>query len=408
MLQDSLRKKRQCSLRIHINGYVESLAANRYTQSTRDHYRTDLTRFIAYAESKGIYSARRFVRNTEKLLLSISDSRWTRRCIRSTVNRFIEYLLQQGIITAPVTTKPKGKYETYIEEFVQFQLEHRGICSEYSVHTRSLCQSFCRYIQECGVRSLNSLTPATVLEFISEQGQKYTRRTMSDRCSILRSFLAYLYRNHIIKTELAGVVIGPHIFKDESCPRFITETQIKSVLAQIDRTTKIGMRDYVMVVLLATYGLRGIEVIRLTLDDIDWRRNLVHINSRKAGNNSIYPLTQSVSRALITYLKNGRPKSKERRIFLTHKAPYRPLAYTWALGDKVRQYMRLAGIKINRPGTHTFRYSCAQSLLNQKTPLKVISDYLGHMQPETTQLYLKISLEDLREVACGVGGEVIL
>jgi integrase len=168
------------------------------------------------------------------------------------------------------------------------------------------------------------------------------------------------------------------------------------------------MRDYAMILLLATYGLRGIEVIRLCLDDIDWRRNLVHINSRKAGNNSIYPLSQSVSQALVTYLKHGRPVSKERRIFLTHKAPYRPLAYTWALGDKVRQYMRLAGIKINRPGTHTFRYSCAQSLLKNSTPMKVISDYLGHTEPETTGQYIKIGVDALRQVACGDGEEVIL
>jgi len=267
---------KQCppSFRNHVDGYLCDLAERGYTESTRDHYRSDLTRFIVYAETKGIYSVRRLVKHVDNLLSSISDSRWTRRCIRSTVNRFIEYLLQQGIITAPVLAKPKSKYETYIEEFVQFQIEHRGVCSGYSVHTQTVCQSFCRYIQDCGVRSLNSLKPITVLEFISEQGQKYMRRTMSDRCSILRSFLAYLYRNHVINTDLAAIVIGPHIFKDESCPRFISETQIKLVLAQINRTTKIGMRDYAMVVLLATYGLRGIEVIRLRLDDIDWRRNL--------------------------------------------------------------------------------------------------------------------------------------
>ena len=342
------------------------------------------------------------------MLSSISESRWARRCICSAVKRFLEYLFQQDVIPDLVSAKPKNKYETYIEEFVQFQVEHRGICSGYSVRIRTVCQCFCCYIQDHGVRNLSSLTPATVLEFISEQGQKYMRRTMSDRCSIIRSFLAYLYRNHVINTDLAGVVIGPHIFKDESCPRFISETQIKSVLAQIDRATKIGMRDYAMVALLATYGLRGIEVIRLRLDDIDWRRNLVHINSRKAGNNSVYPLAQSVGQALIAYLKHGRPISKERRIFLTHKAPYRALAYTWALGDKVRQYMRLAGIKIARPGTHTFRYSCAQSLLKNATPMKVISDYLGHTDPETTGQYIKIAIDDLRQVACGDGEEVIL
>ena len=408
MLQGSSCKQKHKSLRIHIDGYLESLEANRYTESTRNHYRADLMRFIDYAETNGIYSATRFVSHIDSMLLSISDSRWIRRCIRSTVNRFVEYLSQHGAIPAPVSAKSKNKYETYIEEFVQFQVDHRGICPAYSVRSRTVCHIFCGYIQDCGVRSLNLLTSATVLEFISEQGQKYMRRTMSDRCSILRSFLAYLYRNNIINTDLAKVVVGPRIFKDESCPRFISKIEIKSILAQIDCTAKIGLRDYAMVMLLATYGLRGIEVIRLKLDDINWRRNLIHINSRKAGNNSVYPLAQSVSHALVTYLKQGRPISKERHIFLTHKAPYRPLTYTWALGDKVRQYMRSAGIKIDRPGTHTFRYSCAQSLLKKAMPMKVISDYLGHAGPETTGQYIKIAIDELREVAYGEGEEVIL
>jgi site-specific recombinase XerD len=86
---------------------------------------------------------------------------------------------------------------------------------------------------------------------------------------------------------------------------------------------------------------------------------------------------------------------------------YRPLIYTWAIGDKIRQYMVKAGVDIPRPGTHTFRYSCAQSLLIQGTPLKIISDYIGHSHPETTQQYLKIAVDDLRGVALA-GEEVVL
>jgi len=162
-----------------------------------------------------------------------------------------------------------------------------------------------------------------------------------------------------------------------------------------------------MILLLATYGLRGIEVIRLNLNDIDWRKNLLHVRARKAGNNTVYPLASSVAHAVIDYLKRARPHCDDRRVFLSVKAPYRPLVYTWSLGDKIRQYMRKAGVNVPRPGTHTFRYSCAQSLLIKDTPLKIISDYIGHSHPETTQQYLKIAVNDLREVALA-GEEVVL
>jgi len=258
------------------------------------------------------------------------------------------------------------------------------------------------------IRRLTALTPEVVLDFITEDSKKYIRKTVSSRSSTLRSLLAYLYRKGAIRRNLSGIVIGPRIYKDEACPKFISASQINTILSQIDRTTTVGLRDYAMTILLATYGLRGIEVIRLCLDDIDWRNNLIHIKARKAGNNTVYPLSSDVADAIVQYLKHARPQSDNRQIFLTVKAPYSPLIYTTALGYKLRKYMRAAGIRITRPGTHTFRYSCAQSLLKQNTPLKVISDYLGHMQPETTQQYLKIAIDDLRSVACGDGEEVIL
>ena len=400
-------KARRISLRTYVDGYVQYLARQSYTKSTQEHYRPDLLRLIAYAEKCGIYSAGRFVIHANNLLRECSDSKWSRRGIRSTVNRFIEYLVQCGLIAVPNTNKRKARYAQLADEFTQFQIDHRGICPEYAKTIKRYCTCFFGYLQNHGIR-LMALKPEAVLDFITEDSKKYLRRTVSSRCSILRTLLAYLHRRGVICRELSGVVIGPRIFRDEACPRFLSRSQMKAILSQIDRTTSSGLRDYAMILLLITYGLRGIEVIRLQLEDIDWRKNLLWIGPRKAGNNTVYPLAPSVAKAIIQYLKNARPHSDDRHIFLAVKAPYRPLAYTWALGDKIRQYMRKADIKISRPGAHTFRYSCAQALLKQGTPLKVISDYLGHTEPGTTQQYIKIAIEDLRAVALGDGEEVAL
>ena len=100
------------------------------------------------------------------------------------------------------------------------------------------------------------------------------------------------------------------------------------MLSVVDRTTRVGRRDYAMILLLATYGLRGIEVIRLTLDDIDWRKSGLRIAGRKAGNTTFYPLTAEVGEAILVYLRNGRPCSSLRQLFLSVKAPFLPLIYT--------------------------------------------------------------------------------
>jgi len=247
-----------------------------------------------------------------------------------------------------------------------------------------------------------------VLDFITEYSEGYARKTISSKCTILRGLLVYLYRKGLIRTDLSNVVIGPRIYQDEACPRFISKTQIQTILSQIDCDTIAGIRDYAMIIMLATYGLRGIEVIRLRLDDIDWHKSLICIRGRKARNNSIYPLTPSVTQALVQYMKEARYPSDSRYVFVGIKAPYKPLINPGPLRFKIQAYIRKAGIEVVHPGTHTFRYSCAQMLLKQGVALKVISDYLGHTIPETTKQYIKIAVDDLREVACGDGEEAVL
>ena len=400
--------KRRISLRVYIDGYLQDLASHGYAEKTQRYYRADLLRLIEYAECHGIHSAKQFIACAHDLLFRVSARRCTRGRIRSTVNRFFEYLARHNITAITRTKVPKTKYAQLIDEYIQFQIGHRGICREYAKAIRRYCICFFGYLQSRDIRRLSALTPDVVLDFITENNKKYKRKSISVHISILRCLLTYLYRSGVIRRDISGVLIRPRIYKNEACPRFISTSQIKAVLSQIDQTTIIGTRDYAMILLLATYGLRGIEVIRLYLDDIDWRRRIIHIKGRKGGNNSDYPLSSFVGDAIIEYLQKARPQSDDRHIFLSTKPPHRPFPYISSMGCMVRKYIKKARIEITRPGTHTFRYSCAQTLLNQKTPLKVISDYLGHMQPDTTQMYLKISLEDLREVACGVGEEVIL
>jgi integrase len=157
-----------------------------------------------------------------------------------------------------------------------------------------------------------------------------------------------------------------------------------------------------MFLLLATYGLRGIEVRRLRLDDIRWREQLLQVRGRKAGNSTTYPLSVAVGEALLVYLQAVRPASSHREVFLTMSAPFTPLRHS-SLRNRVLDYLRLAGVEVAHPGTHSFRYSCAQRLFEQGVPLKSIGDFLGHRDPNSTERYTKIALDQLREVAAGDG-----
>jgi site-specific recombinase XerD len=210
----------------------------------------------------------------------------------------------------------------------------------------------------------------------------------------------------VVALDLSGVVIAPRVYQHDQCPRFLTRPQIDAVLAVIDRKTPVGRRDYAMLLLLTVYGLRGVEVARLRLEDVDWRNQKLHIRGRKSGNSTTYPLAASVDHALVDYLRHGRPPSPHREVFLSVIAPFRLLRSGAALAGHIVNYLHQAGIAVDRPGTHLFRYSCAQRLFEEGMSLKCIGDYLGHSDLHSTQRYTKIAIDQLREVALGDAEEL--
>ena len=176
------------------------------------------------------------------------------------------------------------------------------------------------------------------------------------------------------------------------------------MLEAVDRRTVVGRRDYAMLLLLVTYGLRAREVAALTLDDIDWSHDRLRIPERKAGHSTAYPLSPLVGEAIIDYLKSGRPTTQSRRVFFRSIAPCEPIEFN-AVSCRVTYYLQQAGIVVPRSGSHTLRHTCVQRLVDAGWPLRSIGDYVGHRSPASTEVYSKVAIETLREVACGSDGE---
>ena len=149
--------------------------------------------------------------------------------------------------------------------------------------------------------------------------------------------------------------------------------------------------------MLSVYGLRAGEVAGLRLADFDWKRELLRVNRPKQRKAQEYPLVRSVGDAVIRYLKNVRPSSERCEVFLTCRAPYRPI-HTNTLWPVVARRLRGLGVELPHHGPHCLRHACATRLLNQGLSLKEIGDHLGHTSPETTRIYAKVDLAQLREV----------
>jgi site-specific recombinase XerD len=291
--------------------------------------------------------------------------------------------------------------------FFEYLSNERGLRPASILRYQHYLDRFEAYLARIGVRELAGLSPAILSAFIAERsGAGLAKTTVGGTCGALRVFLRYAHRQGHIRGDLSAAVEWPQIYRLSDIPRSISWAQVGQVLDSVDRRTPAGKRDYAMLLLLVTYGLRAREVAALTLDDIDWRRERLAVPERKAGHSTAFPLAVSVGAALADYLRHGRPQTAERQVFFRTAAPVRPVGAA-AVSAVARRYLLQAGIDVPRPGSHTLRHTAVQQLVDAGFTLKTIGDYIGHRSPRSTEVYAKVAIEPLRQVALGHGEQVL-
>jgi site-specific recombinase XerD len=287
--------------------------------------------------------------------------------------------------------------------FFEHLVEERGLRPASVSQYRHHLDRFETYLRRIGVESLGELSPTILSAYIVERASAgLAKSTVRDSAGVLRVFLRYAHREGLLTSDLSEAVGWPQVYRLSNVPRSISWDDVNRVLAGVDRRTGTGRRDYAVLLLLVTYGLRGREVAALTLDDIDWRRERLAIPERKAGHSTAFPLSAVVGEALLEYLKSGRPVTTDRHVFFRAAAPRRPLGAA-ATSAIARNHLLRAGVDVPRPGSHTLRHSAVQRLVDADFDLKTIGDFIGHRSSRSTEVYAKVAVEALREVALGDG-----
>lgn len=291
--------------------------------------------------------------------------------------------------------------------FFDYLSSERGLRPASIRAYRHHLTQFEAYLTGIGVRRLRELSPAILSAFVADRSAAgLAKTTVRNGCGVLRVFLRYAHRQGHLRADLSMAVEWPQIYRLSTIPRSISWAEVGEVLAGVDRRTPAGKRDYAILLLLVTYGLRGREVAALTLDDIDWKRERLAVPERKAGHSTAFPLSAAVGAALVDYLQHGRPQTTERRVFFRAAAPLCPVGPA-AVSCIARHYLVKAGVDVPRPGSHTLRHTAVQRLVDADFPLTVIGDFVGHRSPRSTEVYAKVAIEPLREVALGNGEEVL-
>ncbi len=295
------------------------------------------------------------------------------------------------------------------EVCVQYQTwlrEDRGLAMASVDALLWEARNFCAWLIKHSNASFADLTVRDLDIYMDMRARGLTRKSLKDVAERLRSLLRHLHRTGRIAADLSQHVIAPLLYAYEGIPSALSTDQISTVLefARKDRSP-IGLRDHAILQLLAVYGLRAGEIIRLRLEDVDWRGDVLHIRRSKTGDHSRLPLFETVGEALIDYLRHGRPETDVREIFVRTRAPYVPMVRIYS---EVSGRIEAAGITLSgKRGPHIFRHARAVSLLRASVPRKLIGDVLGHRSTESTIPYLKLATEDLRAIALEIPGQEV-
>ena len=299
---------------------------------------------------------------------------------------------------SPALREKNLKYPE-IDGFKVYITQHRGV--QWPKDQLSVATCFLDFLV-ASAKQIISVNQKNIDDFISEQGTYYARITISGITSYLRSFFRYLFFTGTLTRDFSESVHRPYLFRGERDPRYLRPWQVKQVLsAARGSSTVAGKRNYAILMLLAIYGLRGCEVFRLRLDDLYWKTRKLTVRARKCGDTLILPLVAEAGRALADYL-SVRPASPFREVFLSTMEPFHPLKKD-TFSSIAKRAIARCGIDVAHPGTHTFRFSNAQSLFQAQRPLSEIAGILGHSDLRTTIGYLSFVVHPLYEVAINDG-----
>ncbi len=376
-----------------LEGYARFLFDGGYPRHrVRQHFRT-ARRLVPRLQKLGVQQAADLTR--DRLWACAPASSQDDRDLTGLIRLLERYLDALGLFDLPQLTRSEvevAAYQTYLEEI-------RGLAPSTVTHHSTTVAEFLAHLSyEDNPSCLPALQAPDVEAFVVKIGRRLSRASLQHSVSHLRSFLRFLATRNQAPAGLDGQIDTPRIYRGERLPRSLPWETVRMLLRSIDRSTPMGRRDFAMLLLIATYGLRPSEVVGLTLDDIDWRSERISVAQQKTAARLMLPLEAKVGESLVDYLQHGRPPSKYREVFLRCRAPEGALKPT-AVAEVFQAWSTRSRLDIPFQGPHCLRHSYAVHLLREGTSLKTIGDLLGHRSAESTCVYLRLAIDDLRDAA---------
>jgi integrase/recombinase XerD len=383
-----------------LESFARALSEAGYSTITACHHLRAAEHFVNWTNSRGMP-----VRNWNEQSLTQFD-RHLSRCycphyahsmnpaVIQGVRRFLTHVRGFRIDTLR-SIKPPVRDPALVQSFSQWMRQQRGTgevtIHNYRIYIRELLQRFGENPSRFDARRLRA--------FVLEKSRSGGWGTAKNCTHALRMFLRFLIVKGQCAVGLDAAIPTVAHWRLASLPRYLPPEDVERLIASCDRASAVGRRDRAVLLLLARLGLRSSDIVHLRLSDIDWKGASIQLCG-KGRRQSRLPLTQEVGQAIISYLKKGRPQVKLDTVFVCASAPFRAFGSSCVVTKIVDKALRRAGVvRPNRGAAHLLRHSLATSLLRRGTSLEDIGSILRHTSLETTQIYAKVDVASLRQIA---------
>jgi site-specific recombinase XerD len=297
----------------------------------------------------------------------------------------------------PAPAAEPGRYDAELDAFISAQKEGRWLSEATCRSGRWQITRLLDHLEQRGV-ALGDVAAVDVDAFFEHMAQRWSRSSLRTSAKMLRTWFGYCERRGWARAGLADAILSPRVYRHEGLPLGPTWDVVGRMLAETDASDPGSLRDHAIILLLSVYGVRSGAVRRLHLDDIDWAHDRIRFIRSKSGREETAPLEARVGNAIARYLRDGRPEADSRVMFLTLRAPHRPLS-AGGLYNVVKSRLAKQGLPEKGRGPHGLRHACARYLVESGRSFKEVGDHLGHRSPDATRIYAKVDLTSLRKVA---------
>ena len=287
-----------------------------------------------------------------------------------------------------------------LTDFEDYLVRQRGLSPRTIYHTLRFANRFLDHRYGSRMIDLTRLRAADTTNFVQHILARRTPYRDKTVTTHLRTFFQYLFACGATSANLALSIPKTAQRWNARLPRHLSPGAVEAVLASVRSNPRHGARDYAMLLLMARLGLRASEIIKVQLDDIDWRAGELLVRG-KGGLHDRLPITAEVGEALSRYLREERGETSCRTMFVTHRAPHRGFKDGQIANAILKDALAATGQKPVTPyvGSHLLRHSLATRLINAGASLDEVGDMLRHRSRSSTMIYARLDIEGLRSIA---------